>query len=346
MQAGGPKAQDDDPEHDGGARHGKPIPRPFWIISTASAAPTSAESTVLSANSSLRDFGDAAGYSRDWQDGPDFDERQRRRQPPIRDLGGVYRGGQQRYVEQGDRAFLRERESAYRGGMTRGDDADWTPPSYLSHPPAHVEGGQTYPSHLPSAAPDSLSSGSPDSGHLLGAAGLGLIGGIALAGVLAVFVFNSFVDENDPANARTTPKVVERLAAPARRNSAAGAHRRSRRSPAGGCAAAPRAPDQIARTAPARRKRPPASRKRPARNALPARQRRSGPIQLDIKVADAADKDEVADQPEGPSARGQALDRHRCRRRAVAAAARPPERSDRDASQGHERANSSLKSNC
>jgi hypothetical protein len=53
----------------------------------------------------------------------------------------------------------------------------------------------------------------PDSGHLLGAAGLGLIGGIALAGVLAVFVFNSFVDESgqtiDPAN-----KVVERLSAP------------------------------------------------------------------------------------------------------------------------------------
>lgn len=37
-----------------------------------------------------------------------------------------------------------------------------------------------------------------DSGRLLGAAGLGLIGGIALAGVLSVFIFNSFVSEPKP----------------------------------------------------------------------------------------------------------------------------------------------------
>jgi len=37
------------------------------------------------------------------------------------------------------------------------------------------------------------------SGKLLGAAGLGLIGGIAVAGVAAVFVFNSFVTKDDPA---------------------------------------------------------------------------------------------------------------------------------------------------
>ena len=39
--------------------------------------------------------------------------------------------------------------------------------------------------------------GSEASGKLLGAAGLGLIGGIALAGVAAVFVFNSFVTQED-----------------------------------------------------------------------------------------------------------------------------------------------------
>ena len=165
------------------------------------------ETTVLSADSSLRDFGEAAGYSRDWQDPQDFDDRHAS-QASLRDLGGIYRGGQQqRYVEQGDRAFLREQEMAYRPVMPGGDDANWGQPSYLAHPPAHLS-GQTYPAHLPSAAPDSLSAGSPDSGHLLGAAGLGLIGGIALAGVLAVFVFNSFVDENDPTATDTTPKVV------------------------------------------------------------------------------------------------------------------------------------------
>ncbi len=40
------------------------------------------------------------------------------------------------------------------------------------------------------------------SGKLLGAAGLGLIGGIAAAGVAAVFVFNSFVTQQDPTSAQ------------------------------------------------------------------------------------------------------------------------------------------------
>jgi hypothetical protein len=35
----------------------------------------------------------------------------------------------------------------------------------------------------------------PDTGHVMGAAGLGAIGGFAFAGVLAVFVFNSFQDD-------------------------------------------------------------------------------------------------------------------------------------------------------
>ncbi len=41
------------------------------------------------------------------------------------------------------------------------------------------------------------------SGKLLGAAGLGLIGGIAVAGVAAVFVFNSFVTQQDPSASTT-----------------------------------------------------------------------------------------------------------------------------------------------
>ena len=70
----------------------KPIPRPCWIIFTVSAAPKSGNRRCCRPDSSLRDLGDAAGYSRDWQDAPDFDERSVP-QPSIRDLGGVYRGG-------------------------------------------------------------------------------------------------------------------------------------------------------------------------------------------------------------------------------------------------------------
>ena len=260
------------------------------------------EATVLSADSSLRDFGDAAGYSRDWQDAQDYDERTAS-QPSLRDLGGIYRGGgqPQRYVEQGDRAFPRDPELAYRPG---GDDTDWGQPTYLSHPPAHLAGGQTYPSHLPSAAPDSLSSGSPDSGHLLGAAGLGLIGGIALAGVLAVFVFNSFVDENDPGAAETTPKVVERLASPATENvppvridvpAKSISPQPAAVAPVVQPAPPPvEAPRQVARVQPQPepQTQPQADvpgQKLAARDANGAA---DGPIKLDIRVADSSDKDE------------------------------------------------------
>lgn len=250
------------------------------------------EATVLSADSSLRDFGDAAGYSRDWQDGPDFDDRQSA-QPSMRDQGGIYRGGPQRYVEQGDRAFPRNPEMAYRGAMP-GADPDWSQPSYLAHPPAHLAGGHTYPQHLPSAPPESLSSGTPDSGHLLGAAGLGLIGGIALAGVLAVFVFNSFVDENDPGQIEATPKVVERLGSPAAENTPPVRIE----VPAPARSAAP----QSALPAPAEQPAPaPAEPPRDAvqsdtmAHRLTARNvsgAGDGPIKLDIKVADTADKEE------------------------------------------------------
>jgi hypothetical protein len=251
------------------------------------------EATVLSADSSLRDFGEATGYSRDWQDPQDFDDRQAQ-QPSLRDLGGIYRGQQQRYVEQGDRAFLRDPDMAYRPGMP-GGDADWVPPSYLSHPPTHLA-GQAYPTHLPSATPDSLSSGSPDSGHLLGAAGLGLIGGIALAGVLAVFVFNSFVDENDPTATDTTPKVVERLAPPAAES--VPPVRIEVPAPARTAQPQPAATVPAVRPAPAPAETPrqavqpqlePTGQKLAARDANgPA----DGPIKLDIRLADSSDKEE------------------------------------------------------
>jgi hypothetical protein len=168
------------------------------------------EGTVLSANSSLRDFGEAAGYNEEWQDNPEFDDRS---QPPggLRDFGGMTYPGTQaaRYPQPpGERAFARD------GGAYRPDAraAEWDRPSYLSNNEGRFPRGQ-YPAPLPAASSESLSSGTPDSGHLLGAAGLGLIGGIALAGVLAVFVFNSFVDEGDQAVAEVTPKFNERLAA-------------------------------------------------------------------------------------------------------------------------------------
>lgn len=48
-----------------------------------------------------------------------------------------------------------------------------------------------------SGVPEIKAADQPDSGHLLGAAFLGLIGGAALTFVLAVFVFNSFAEKTD-----------------------------------------------------------------------------------------------------------------------------------------------------
>lgn len=94
------------------------------------------------------------------------------------------------------------------------DDPDWTPPSFVTSAGPAPQPGQ-YPAPMPTTAPtpESLAVGSPDSSHLLGAAGLGLIGGIALAGVLAVFVFNSFVEDNEPtvSASLSAPKVIDRL---------------------------------------------------------------------------------------------------------------------------------------
>jgi hypothetical protein len=178
----------------------------------------------------------------------------------------------------------------------------------LSHPPAHIAGGQTYPTHLPSAAPESLSSGSPDSGHLLGAAGLGLIGGIALAGVLAVFVFNSFIDENDPTNSEPATKVVERLQPPPAVTENTPPPVRIEVPPVAKAgipavpaipAAPPPTPARAERVAPAPAQ-PDVLPRQAARTEAPAQKlsarNASGapeaPIKLDIRVADASDKDE------------------------------------------------------
>jgi hypothetical protein len=87
-------------------------------------------------------------------------------------------------------------------------EPQWDQTPYAT--PQNTRGSVT-PTYVPATTTpaDSMSAQGPDSGHLLGAAGLGLIGGIALAGVLAVFVFNSFVDES--GQAVSDAKVVERL---------------------------------------------------------------------------------------------------------------------------------------
>jgi hypothetical protein len=165
------------------------------------------EATVLSADSSLRDFGEASGYGgRDWEDSADFDDRASA-SGNLRDFGGpAFRNNPPPYAEPAERPFAHDR--AYRNQPV--EEADWADHRYPAATAA-IAPGSTYPVHLPSGNSESLAASSPDSTHLLGAAGLGLIGGIALAGVLAVFVFNSFVDESDPNAVVVTPKVVERL---------------------------------------------------------------------------------------------------------------------------------------
>ncbi len=99
-------------------------------------------------------------------------------------------------------------------------EADWNQRGGFNAP--QNARGTITPTYTPAVTAQSdpaLPNQGPDSGHLLGAAGLGLIGGIALAGVLAVFVFNSFVDESGQGIQDPSNKVVERLSLP--QNSAA-----------------------------------------------------------------------------------------------------------------------------
>lgn len=152
------------------------------------------EGVELTLDTALRDFDPTPGQGREWDEQYQDDDRSAPF-PGLRELDPQYRGGhggeQQRYG--GD-------QQRYSGDMSRRtEEEEWDQQVYSNLPMR--PGAQVY-----SSQPDQLTGGS-DSGHLLGAAGLGLIGGIALAGVLAVFVFNSFIDVND-----TGGKVDERLA--------------------------------------------------------------------------------------------------------------------------------------
>ena len=131
-----------------------------------------------------------------------------RLQEPNSASSNSYSGFGATNPDQGGAYYGRQQDA--RGPHGYDDDTDWSPPSFVTS--SSSEPGQ-YPAPMTTANPESLAVGSPDSSHLLGAAGLGLIGGIALAGVLAVFVFNSFVEENDPTISvgATPPKVIERL---------------------------------------------------------------------------------------------------------------------------------------
>jgi len=93
--------------------------------------------------------------------------------------------------------------------------------------PAYAYAEQSDPGNLPAPPADSADFATPmdlsldsseASGKLLGAAGLGLIGGIAVAGVAAVFVFNSFVTQQDPS--ASTPRTQARLSDSAQSTSA------------------------------------------------------------------------------------------------------------------------------
>ncbi|MEJ2227194.1 MAG: hypothetical protein P8Y67_02945 [Alphaproteobacteria bacterium] len=96
-------------------------------------------------------------------------------------------------------AYQPEQPHFYADTRRRMEDSEWEQATYVPNLPMRSA------TPVYSTQPEQLSGGT-DSGHLLGAAGLGLIGGIALAGVLAVFVVNSFIDVDG------TSKVNERLA--------------------------------------------------------------------------------------------------------------------------------------
>lgn len=155
---------------------------------------------------SLGDYAPRA-LNDDWSEKADIDGSGRVTPFPSRD----YRGR----AADPEPALIRSTSSSYfeDEGLRPAMEDKWGQPTYAV--PQNTRGAIT-PTYAPSlpAAPDQLPGQVPDSGHLLGAAGLGLIGGIALAGVLAVFVFNSFVDESTQNAADPNAKVVERLAPP------------------------------------------------------------------------------------------------------------------------------------
>lgn len=166
------------------------------------------EQPPMPADASLRDLGDALGYDRgDPRARYGFDERAPR--GSMREYEDPAFGRQDRYDDRSNRGFPADR-AVYPEGEP---DPDWDDQPYVVTSSSDMD-PQHYPSPVAGANSESLASASPDSSHLLGAAGLGLIGGIALAGVLAVFVFNSFVDEVDSGGTGQAAKVVDRLNAP------------------------------------------------------------------------------------------------------------------------------------
>lgn len=201
------------------------------------------QNTVLSGELSLRDYSEASGRpSEDWQDDDDshdqYDDRRGGFPHMESGYGAPYRGDMApphardmaplhaRDMDDGrDRRYMREPGDLFPGvaysnepsmppNAAPNPEVEWRNQAAAYHVPhasAHPSNAPYYPGHLPATAPEHLASTGPDSGHLLGAAGLGLIGGIALAGVLAVFVFNSFVEDDGTARVASSAKVVERL---------------------------------------------------------------------------------------------------------------------------------------
>jgi hypothetical protein len=199
---------------------------------------------------SLRNLGDALGYEREPHGRFEFDE------PADR---GVLGSGGRAFEDGSFGGSARRFTDRDRGPQGFGSEAsaepDWGgPPFVASSSPSSLQEGQ-YPAPLVNT--DSLASSSPDSSHLLGAAGLGLIGGIAIAGVLAVFVFNSVFEEVDPNVADATPqKVIERLD--------------SAQAEADPPAVAPRAEQQQARVEPAPERVAPQPQPQPVPEAQPS----------------------------------------------------------------------------
>jgi hypothetical protein len=163
----------------------------------------------LSPEMSLNEYAARSALDDKWEPEAEQDDDRRVMPFPSRDRGD-YRGRAPEPAV-GEASIIRT------GGFFSDDSRrspmapEWGQPPYAA--PQNARGTIT-PTYAPAVATpaDQMPGQAPDSGHLLGAAGLGLIGGIALAGVLAVFVFNSFVDEGGQIIADGNSKITEQLA--------------------------------------------------------------------------------------------------------------------------------------
>jgi hypothetical protein len=260
----------------------------------------------LSPEMSLNDYAARTAREEKWRDEePEEEETQRVMPFPGRDRS------QPAFRARGSDLSTAGETPMGRGGMFREDtvrpalEPEWGQPQYGGATPQNARGTIT-PTYAPAVATtaDPLTGPQgPDSGHLLGAAGLGLIGGIALAGVLAVFVFNSFVDESGQIG-QDGPKIVDRIVEPAQitGNPLAGRsapESRSAEAPASTQSAPAPAPEQAAPPAPAEPVRQAAlspapqaqDTSKPKLSAAPVSGAPDSPIKLNIAVGDV----EVAD---------------------------------------------------